>query len=947
MNQVPPIMIGGYSIYIIQSFFEVFMMNNKFVVVDVETTGNAPKNGDRIIQLAIIVMQGTEIVEQFSSFVNPQKEIPPFIEQLTGISNELVQNAPTFEELADHIYSLLNDGYFVAHNVFFDFHFLQEEFKRLHYPELVNPIIDTVELARIVFPRAKGFKLKDLAEFLQIEHLNPHRADHDAFVTALLLQRIFNKLKFMPHETLKALNRLTPHFISDVEEILDAFINEKMLKISRIEYEDIIIHRQIAFKKMEWEIPSHTLPLEEGSFETFYHTFYNNVHDPMNPLSFHYQMLANKVLEAYETNQHALIEINKGIEKTVSYLLPAIFFALTQNKQITVATSSLYLMEQIKNEIVPFMERGMKRRVAVSTLKGSRNYLCLNKFERALKEDDKNYDVVITKAQVLVWLLETETGDVDELNLSSGGIRFWDRIHADAKHQRHPWRSFSYYDYALNRAKRSHIVLTNHAMLMADTCKGRKQFNESHYLVIDEAHLFERACIQNAGRKLEYSSLIYRLQRLNEFISKLKPIVLNHFEKHSLQNEEAMLREMMEQLNELFTLIHDYVKRKKKNGDMNIYRYRLQAVKEKGKRWTAIIELVQKYQFLIHDFLQSMYKQHDVFEKIKEKQILSDDLTAAFNDYFSYMEYFHELQNDFHYFFFISQHEIVTWIEIEAKGAKNAVKIFSQPISVSSYLADEFFSKKKSVILISNALTVAESFDYYMKRLGLQDFYPMTIQLLGSARDKKRMKLLIPIDFPFIQEVDEDVYTSHVATSITHIVKRINGKTVVLFSSFEMLKNTYEKIKDLMEQEGMFIFGQGINGSSPQKVIKAFEPFEKGIFLSTTSFWNSIDIPMKEIKTMIVVRLPFSSPNDPIVSANCDQLTRIGKNPFYEYSLPEAVIRLKQGIQQTLSFNENVTMFVLDKRLTSSTYRKYFLSSLEVEAMIEKPFYDLLQIALD
>ncbi|MDR6122604.1 DNA polymerase III epsilon subunit family exonuclease [Bacillus sp. SLBN-46] len=179
-------------------------MLNKFVVIDLETTGNLPKKGDKIIQFAAVVIENGTITEQFSSLINPQKAIPAFIEELTGINDEMVKGAPLFSEITEKIQSLLEEAYFVAHNVLFDLSFLQEELIQAGHEGFYGPVLDTVEMARILYPTADGYKLSDLAEKENLRHDRPHQADSDAQVTAELFLILLNRLTALPSLTLRA-----------------------------------------------------------------------------------------------------------------------------------------------------------------------------------------------------------------------------------------------------------------------------------------------------------------------------------------------------------------------------------------------------------------------------------------------------------------------------------------------------------------------------------------------------------------------------------------------------------------------------------------------------------------------------------------------------------------------------------------------------------------------
>lgn len=162
------------------------MNKQRFVVIDVETTGNSPKKGDKIIQIAAVVIENGQITERFSKYINPNKSIPVFIEQLTGITNQMVENQPPFKAVAEEVFHLLDGAYFVAHNIHFDLGFVKHELHKAGFQLPDCEVLDTVELSRIAFPGFEGYKLTELSEELQLRHDQPHRADSDAEVTGLI-----------------------------------------------------------------------------------------------------------------------------------------------------------------------------------------------------------------------------------------------------------------------------------------------------------------------------------------------------------------------------------------------------------------------------------------------------------------------------------------------------------------------------------------------------------------------------------------------------------------------------------------------------------------------------------------------------------------------------------------------------------------------------------------
>src|SRR5690625_2823107 len=224
---------------------------NKFVIIDLETTGNSPNKGDRIIEIGLVIYENGEIVDKYSQLINPERHISRFISYLTGITNEMVSDQPVFSEVAQQVRQYFDNGYFVAHNVPFDLGFLNYELKQAGLPQVTQPVIDTVELSRILFPQAPSFKLGHLSDWLKIQHAEPHRALSDAYVTTKLLSHLLTKLSNLPLTTLKHLLNLSPHLKSKLNSILTKEV-ERAKSASELNHECHYAYK-LSYKSIEEE----------------------------------------------------------------------------------------------------------------------------------------------------------------------------------------------------------------------------------------------------------------------------------------------------------------------------------------------------------------------------------------------------------------------------------------------------------------------------------------------------------------------------------------------------------------------------------------------------------------------------------------------------------------------------------------------------------------------
>ncbi|WP_044748085.1 ATP-dependent DNA helicase DinG [Bacillus alveayuensis] len=917
-------------------------MNQRFVVIDLETTGNSPRSGDRIIQIGIVVIENEQIVERFSSFIHPERVIPPFIQQLTGINEELIEGAPRFQELAPTVAKLLEKSYFVAHNVSFDLSFLQAELQMAGFPLFSGPKIDTVELSRILIPTVESYKLSELAQALNLPHENPHQADSDAEVTAKLFLALLKRLKSLPVVTLQQLQRLSPHLKSDLHHLLDEVIGEKLLSLN--EERQFRFYQGIALKKdYIKETSSHG---GASSFQQFSERFQSLPISGYEHRLGQWEMMKD-VNEAFETSQHALIEAGTGIGKSLAYLIPSLFFSYENKKPVVISTHTLQLQEQLIERDIPVLQNIVSFPFKVAVLKGKRNYLSLRKFVRFLHEQDKNYDTVLTKCQLLVWLTETETGDVDELNLSSGGKLIWSTLQIDNDDEPVE-KDIDFFQRAKKRALDAHLIITNHSFLLQDLTGDTPLLPAYEYLLVDEAHHLEDVAANYFGQQVSYVTirqLLKRIGRLEEdgWLAKIKTVCtkLEIGVGNIFYELDQLMADLQFEFDEWFRMIRRYVMQRKNKTDAVRIRYRFQPLTEKGSQWKAINELLWR---LIDHTNEWLKKLNDLEMLLRQKEQEIERLSYEFVfDYFTDATAFSETVEALQHLLLSDDELVVRWMEVEVKGAANAITIYSQPIQLEEFFADRLFAKKKSVVLTSATLTTNGTYSYIISRLGLNDFYPKCITIPSPFNYKEQVKLMIPSDLPSISDVSLEEYAHSVAIQLMEIAEHTNGKMLVLFTSYELLKLTVAMMKEMDIDERFVLIAQGVNSGSAAKLTKSFRQFDQAILLGTSNFWEGVDLPGEELSCLVIVRLPFAPPDDPVIEAKCEQIRVQGGNPFYDLSLPEAIIRFKQGFGRLIrSSHDKGVVFVFDRRLTTASYGKYFLSSLPPLQVYEEPLHSLL-----
>src|SRR5690625_190897 len=565
----------------------------KFVVIDLETTGHSPN--DKIIEIGLVVIEETKIVDEYTTLLHPGQAIPTFISNLTGISDDDVKDAPKFIDKADEITSFFNDSYLVAHNVPFDLNFLNDELSDHELNILTNPVLDTVELARILFPQAPGFKLAQLADFFQIEHKDPHRALSDAYVTAELFLILKDKLLSLPYETMTHLLKLEKIFHSDFYSLL--MEQQKQISPATMNESNIESYRGLAFKNIDKPADDDKV-LQEISFGDYLDNIYE--HDGTMEKEFNkyekrmgQREMSEHIFDAFKAKKHALIEAETGTGKSLAYLIPAIYEAVHNHERLVISTYTTQLQSQLLEEEIPLARKLIEFPFKVALLKGKSHYISLEKFERELSMDKQdNYDISLTKAMLLVWLTETTTGDIDEIQLPSSGYYFFKGISTESEgyvDPQSPWFSRSYYQKARANAQKADIIITNHALFSTDMFNDYKFLPAYEKAIIDEAHHLETTASRHYGLKLDYVTMQYTLNQIGLTYEShwFGQTLLTYPEARDelpLEKWDHIFNQAKYEIDDLFRTIFQYVidqnKRQKILSDVGRVQYRFHEKKE-------------------------------------------------------------------------------------------------------------------------------------------------------------------------------------------------------------------------------------------------------------------------------------------------------------------------------------------------------------------------------
>ncbi|MET3696087.1 ATP-dependent DNA helicase DinG [Bacillus oleivorans] len=841
---------------------------NRFVVVDLETTGNKAKADDRIIQLGAVLIENGEIMSLYSTFIQPKRPIPSFISELTGIDESLVKDAPVFKDAVRPFLNMCKGACLVAHNSAFDLSFLQEEYKRNGFPIFDGNVIDTVELARFLYPTSQSFSLQGLAKELDIDHSTPHRADADAEVTAKIFKKMLQKLKQLPAETLEQLEVLSFYLKSDIQLLLQNILVQK---------DDRDATENLSYYNGIW-LKGYTPP--------------SDIH-------------GHTVEEQPSINHELVKAIQTAWEQGKQY-----FYEVSHISPFFLENLTLWVKKQF-NEPLWIVTREPKRwesffkkeelELPFSTLKGRHHYLSLRKFSQVMKEDDPNYDHVLTKMQILIWLLETDKGDVDELNLSSASEDFWIKISTDATdHQNTKDPAISFYQRTVIEATLADCLITNYPMFLSESLYQENSVLRPRYCILDQPEILVEQMPKYFGKKLTFVSFRIWLRQLEgQFLSKL-------FIQDTLKSIELTTKKFVERLKEesedFFQFAADYALLHEESvAGFSPY---VSAPLQPSQTLDSLLYAGERLLFSLKDLVSYLVKQ------LTQLQGTSDQYDQLLIDYKLFKTEAEEIIHTLESFISPGTHGVTKWIETDTRGMSNYTAIISRPLLASKQLGDFLSDRGIEAVFISSSLSVNRSFLFSVRSLG----FTMNQVQVNKEKKPTRNQLLVA----------NRKYSIEKIASFAADVCSQYDKVFVLTSSYDETQAITDAIQKLQNLEGFVLLSQ--SQASIGRLLKQMNRFDKAIYIGS-QFSTNYTSHEESSEAFIITKLPFLSPQDLYHRLQVEEYEKEGRNPFYHFSLPYAVLRLKRLIAK-INFPNN-RIYLLDSRIWQSEYGKTFIQSIE------------------
>jgi len=851
-----------------------------YISLDIETTGLSPDR-DEIIEIGAVKFDKKGVHERFQTFLKYDEPLPSLIVHITGITNEDLVGAPVIEDVADDLYDFVGDLPIVGHNINFDLDFLTAKGLILN-----NPKYDTLPLSQIIKPGLPTYSLDMITETFKIKHKNKHRAQDDAEATAELFNLLVKDIQKIDEHTLERIKDLLSKSNWALKDVFFNVDSTAKAQKKEVEIFDDISDR-LDFDKEK--ILSHFK--DNGFIEDF------EKREPQIEM-------ATKITDSFTDNKNLLVEAGTGTGKSLAYIIPAVYKARSEETKVVIATHTKNLQDQLYLNDIPIAQKAIKANFKTAVLKGRSNYLSKERFRQFLNKSFF-YDHEVT---LILKILTQKPKEKEDLNLFGREHFAWLDVCCDGikcPHNNPTYAHSCYLNEAREKAGKADIIITNHALLLADTIGPTQILPEYKYLIVDEAHHLESEATNALTITFTNDGLTHTIRNLKDIVKRETEFV-------------EKLTELEDKINLMFGLL--------------------------GIFYEKYIEYATYVQHLaMNDHLKESIE----WERLKGSV---ENLVLKGEQVFKELHKFSEEHEDEEYAGYV-QYEMEGLAEMMRKLSfvvlEDGVSDFGQsivwifmkydkslgiecaPLQVREHLRGTLLHDKSSIVLTSATLSVDHRFDYIKYQLGLDNDFEEFL-LPSHFKYEDQVEVLIHEN---MKAPATEGYFNETCEIIKQEAIKNGGRMLVLFTAKKAIEATFMKLAPELKEKDITILAQNMSGGR-NKIIELFKKKpEQSIIFGTNSFWEGIDIKGESLTSVIIQKLPFDPPNDPIHSAR----GALFEDPFFEYQVPRAILRFKQGFGRLIrSTKDKGKVIVLDSRVLKKSYGEMFLNSLPEGVRIVK-----------
>lgn len=898
-------------------------MRGELLAFDLETTGLSPAT-DEIIEVGIARFRDGELIDEFQSLVKPSIPIPSDITDLTGIHPEDVEDAPPIDALIEPLERYFGAATVIAHNAGFDLAFM-----RKHGLLAANPAIDTLELATIALPSAPRYSLGNLANQLDINLDRSHRALDDARATGHLYWKLWLALGQLPSSLLSEIIRASVGKDWALRPVFQAALEESLRAGVDIRAAQPFVAEKLSAPPLDID-EARRDRLAPGEVDAVFRQN-GKLANALGAYEAREQQLdmAREVANALNQGEQVMIEAGTGTGKSLAYLLPAALWAAQNDQRVTVATHTINLQEQLLKQDFPLVRQIVGDKLQAALMKGRGNYLCPRRLETLRRRKPASLDELRTFAKILIWLQNGSSGDRGEITLRAGEWAGWSRLSAQDEGCT-TFRCASemagacpYYR-ARQRAETAHILIANHALLIADAKIENRALPAYHNLVVDEAHHLEDAITDGMSRRIDQALLLNRLRDLGDAkrgtLGAFLAAAQRQLPEQSAGRLETFIMNISDAVDlmkrhtrQYFRALHDFAGVKSGGG-----RYAMRLTRT-HRESSAFAPAQSAWKQLASYFLavtDAMGHLQDALPRYEHYQI------PDFNDYRSEIRAHWRFLADLHEQIeqFTQAPEANAVYALTPGDSPERVQLRISPLHIGP-LMDEYLNQRmESIVLTSATLRTQGSFAHISERLYTDNFNAVA---LGSPFDYRKSTLLyVPSDLP--EPGRRSGYQKMFERGLIELAAALGGRMMVLFTSYAQLRETSKAISPRLTLGDIMVYDQSF-GTSREVLLESFKAADKAVLMGTRSFWEGVDIPGADLSALVIAKLPFAVPSDPVFAARAEQYS----NSFQQYAVPDAILRFRQGFGRLIrSRTDRGVVAIFDSRIIKKSYGASFLESL-------------------
>ena len=614
--------------------------------------------------------------------------------------------------------------------------------------------------------------------------------------------------------------------------------------------------------------------------------------------------MAEAVLRAFEEKRHLIVEAGTGTGKTLAYLVPAIAAACGSGARIVISTGTKNLQEQLMDKDIPFLQETLPASFRAAVMKGRNNYACLHRINRAESMPFlEGLEQIDQFDEVFRWVTKTETGDRAELSNLPENLPFWRHIDARSDTclgQKCPDFDPCFITRMRQRATDADVIVVNHHLFFADLALRNGAYGavlpDYAAVILDEAHQIEDVASEYFGTGVSN----YQIDDLLRDVSYLK------IEDRESQKELTRVSARIQRFADLFWI--SFHEGRGLEGRFTLTKRQIAQV-DNLRSDADEDEEPQINNLRYNDAYVAL---DNVLHRLETTLAILKD---AEEDADNLLRRTRQLRFDLNFIFKAEDQQFVYWIERRGRG----VFLRASPIDVSGFLQDRLFDKVPTVVLTSATLSSAGNFRFIRDRLGLDEGEEMIAESIFDFANQA--VLYLPAKMP---DPRSPQWGAAAAEEAIKIVNATRGRAFVLCTSFAGMNEMFERVASEIDYPCL------VQGSAAKgELLKRFRSTPNAVLFATSSFWQGVDVRGEQLSCVIIDKLPFAVPTDPVVAARQRHIEEMGGSSFYEYSVPQAVISLKQGLGRLIrSTTDRGVLAVLDPRLRTKMYGKTFLQSL-------------------